>query len=371
MAGTYGVRNAAALLSLLPQAVSEAKTLYLSYSRRLIQLTERLFESRLPVSIERETSVGYSLRGSPDFARTVQEQARGTGRVVSREISFSIITPVTRLLAVFHRVLAVKLRLLAEDFELDDNRLERQFEYHGEVRHERLPSEVVGNAVAANIPSSDEIERMQASQFAAVRELVRLWLGFQQDKGIELDWQDRFDTAVKPVQRVYELWCLERIISILERSLGESEPKDSTRLPVPKRYDFPGDVTLFYDRSVRSIDGVSSSRHVGPDFRKPNAQVGKPDFLLAKDKRPVWVADAKFQTAESIDTSGLYRFLGYMIDFLAPGEGTAALLCAAGTPVRPQVSIEHRDTAVIATMSDVTAAEGRIEQSLQDTLDCV
>ena len=356
-AGTYGVRTASAYLSLMPQAVREAETIYLAYSQRLIQLTERLFETRLPVTIEKATVTGYELRGSLDFARSIKEQTRGTGRLASREISFSTDTPTARLLDLFHVELGRELTILSKDLGLNDPRLDKQVAYHRQIRQERFPEEVVEVPRTDKVPSEDELEQMKSSQHPPVRELATLWRGYQRDQGTKMDWRSRFDAAVKPVQRVYELWCLERILGVLTDLFGSYDipSGDKTRLPVPKRYEFNG-VRLFYDVSVRD------SSTYADQIQRPRKSVGAPDFLIRKDKEPVWMADAKFQVADDVDTSGLYRFLGYVIDYL-PETGRAALLCAAGES-NTTFNIEGRQTRVFGSSDDVDSAEELIEDEI-------
>lgn len=188
--------------------VHDARTILLTYSRQLIQITERIFERRLPVESNAETNIGYALTGTPQFERTMKEQARGTGRVASREIKFSVVTPVTRLLALLHKTLSLRLAVLTTDLDLEDRQFDRQIRYHQHVRRDRLPTEVLKASAGQNQPTTSELDRMMASQHSPIRQLAKLWMGFQRELATTLDWRSRFDTAIKPVETVYELWCL-------------------------------------------------------------------------------------------------------------------------------------------------------------------
>ncbi|WP_114578845.1 hypothetical protein [Saliphagus sp. LR7] len=369
---TYGFRTASAYLSLMPQAVQDARTILLTYSRQLIQITERIFEQRLPVKLTDETNVGYALTGTPDFERTVKEQARGTGQVVSREARLSVVTPVTRLLALLHKALGSRLTVLKIDLGLSDSQFDRQIRYHRHIRRDRLPNEVLETSGGENRPSSSELDAMMASQYSPVRQLAKLWVGFQRELATTLDWRSRFDTAIKPVETVYELWCLERLLSILTEGFGpynvDNAGNSDTRRPIAKKYTFESsEITLYYDRSVRRINNTEISQYVGKRFRKPGRHVGRPDFLISEGDTPVWLADAKFQLADHIDTSGLYRFLGYVADFL-PQDGYASLLCVGGTPIQESFSIENRSTRVISTKADSDRAEELLRNQFRTAL---
>ena len=76
------------------------------------------------------------------------------------------------------------------------------------------------------------------------------------------------------------------------------------------------------------------------------------------------MADAKFQLVGDIDTSGLYRFLGYIADYLEPETGHAALICAAGDR-DTTLDIEGRQTRIFGSSGDVESAEQNIEAGIR------
>ena len=339
-----GLPTAAAGFPFAPDVLYRYQTQLLSYSRDLIQITETLLETRLPVVIEREQHVGHNTVGNIDVKRTLREQAQHTGRIASQTINFSLETPTVRLLHRFHRILNGELLALHDEFNLGrvdslSDRLQRQAAYHQRIRQAELP----GDPAVMNEPvSSEAVSQLTESQAPPLRDLARLWMAYNRDQARSIDWQQQLDESVKPVSAVYELWCLQTLLDILTDQFGAYTTNNTQRLP--SAYDF-GAVTLYYDRKRRPL-----STHLQEHYLPGSRKAGKPDFMLTETidagEIPRWVGDAKFQSAADLDTSGVLRFLGYLVDYLPRNGGSGTLLCVKDTPAVPARSVEGRESRI-------------------------
>jgi hypothetical protein len=151
-------------------------------------------------------------------------------------------------------------------------------------------------------------------------EVVDIWEAFQQDISTGIRLSDSLNTAVKPISKLYELWCLGNLIEILEEITG----KPPKALEISQIYRFGEGLTLHYNSS---LGGLGNYFKNNLDINGP----GKPDFAIEFDKEIVWVGDAKFKT--NIKKSDYQRFISYIIDLLPP-ERTSTLLYVNPNPVR-------------------------------------
>lgn len=342
---SFGLRTATAGLPFSPDTLDDARSQYLAYSRQLIQLTNTILNNRLPVTVHRETHIGRETVGSINVQRTIREQARQSGRIASVKTIFSIDTPVVRLLYRFHSDLQRRLSELRQDYGLDDPKLQRQEKYHQRLRRVELPGAATDKDT--NI-TNDELATLRESPQAPIRDVANLWVAFRRNQAMDIDWEQQLESAIKPISAVYELWCLDVILDILENLFGGYQCNNLNRVPSVYEFNTAG-VTLYYDRSV-----ASCSSYVTEHFKpEANSQAGNPDFLLAestdsaeKDEVARWVADAKFQEADDLDTSGVLRFLAYIVDYLEGGGDRGTLLCIGGDPGNPSKTIESRESRI-------------------------
>jgi hypothetical protein len=145
-------------------------------------------------------------------------------------------------------------------------------------------------------------------------EIVDLWEAFQRDVGMELSLSSNLNTAVKPISKLYELWCLGVLLDTLAEVCGRS-PKNSES--VNREYRFGERVRLHYNRSLGRF-----SQYFKDELGIQNGP-GQPDFALEVDGEIVWVGDAKFKT--EVRLGDYRRFLAYVVDLLHPDEPSSIL----------------------------------------------
>lgn len=366
-----GLSTAAAGLPFSPDVLNNYQTQLLSYSRDLIQITETLLATRLPVNLERERHVGHDTVGSIDIQRTLREQAQRTGRVASRTIDFSLETPTVRLLHRFHSVLQHELLTLPDNLRLGDvdgmrPPIQHQAAYHQRIRQTKLP----GDPATMNEPvDSAEVSQLEESQDGPLRNLARLWIAYNREQARPIDWEQRFATAIKPLSAVYELWCLRVILDILTDLFGDYSPNDTDR--IPSAYDF-GPVTLYYDRKRSPL-----STHLNEHYVAGTQKAGHPDFMLTESAAteagevPRWVGDAKFQYADDVDTSSALRFLGYLVDYLPAEGGSGTLLCVGGVPEAPRRTVEGRESRIRTLGPETLATVANLRTDITRSLTVV
>ncbi|ELZ45635.1 hypothetical protein C464_11975 [Halorubrum coriense DSM 10284] len=323
---SIGLNTAEAVLPFAPDVLEDARALYLRYSESCLELTEPLLAARLPITVEPETYVGHELRGTPDFATTVVKRSQGRRVTASTSVHFSIETLGTRLLYQFNYVLRERLRDLRDTFDIDTPQVRQRIAYHDGVCRERLPAQLTRQPATELFLDADEIATLQDEATDQIADLANLWAAYKQRLSTELDPSKRYDAAIKPASKVFELWCLVQILNALRGRFGQ-ETRPDAGTTFPKRFIFDDRITLHYDRSK-----TSDSRYIKPLLRPaPNRRAGAPDFMIEIDGDIRWIADAKFQNATDIDLGGAQRFLSYVTDYLPDTGGASTLFCIGST----------------------------------------
>lgn len=188
-------------------------------------------------------------------------------------------------------------------------------------------------------------------------EIIDLWEAYLHQRA-QIDPFSSFVTAIKPSYEVFELWCLSKVLDILEDEYGPWTPNRERSAASQFLFD-DVDATLYYDTSVSA-----QSRYVAADHAFAKRESGRPDFLLVVNDEIRWLADAKFQNIEALDISGIQRFLGYLVDFVDFGmEETppTALLGVGADSANKSFSVE----GVQVYQESVMTAEAIDESGLE------
>lgn len=317
-----GIPTIASVLPFAPDVLIDARTLYASYSRQLIDLTEIVLAHRPPVEARLDTTRGQTVNGHPLFRETMRERARGSPDIVSRQVEFTFQTLPNLLLTRFHAEIAGKLDELMTRYDFFKKELERQLEYHTDFIESGIPADLLSDSLDVDFFDSTTLEKTRRMSSPNMEEVVDLWEAFQRRLSMSFDLQTRLDTAIKPISKLYELWCLSVLVRVLETLTGVTP-----RIPdsFPTTFQF-GDLQLHYNRYL-----PSQSRYI----KKLGANPGRPDFMLESGDDIVWVGDAKFKSTRNIGQSDYTRFISYMLDYIEPGDdSTGTILYANGTPRR-------------------------------------
>ncbi len=326
-----GASTIAASLPLSTDILIDARARLAAYSEALIELTEMIQAHRLPVEVQRTRQTGLEPEGRPLFDATIQASARGSRHVVSEELSFSFDTLLNHLLIRFHVDLLGEMEELAEAYPYYRTAFDNQIAYHEDFVTTGIPGQLVEQAINTDFTSPSLIAEAHRGATAHMAEVVDLWEAFQHQIGMEVTLSNDLNTAVKPISKLYELWCLKTLLDILEQITGNTPTANDS---ISKAYRFGDSVTLHYNRYL----GHRSQ------YLKPNLGVtpGEPDFAVEVEDEIVWIGDAKFKT--DIKGHDYRRFLVYLVDLLSPEQSSAIFYVgdgSLGTAYVRDYPIEH------------------------------
>jgi len=169
----------------------------------------------------------------------------------------------------------------------------------------------------ANIEVLNEV-RKQASTAPSILDMVTLWEAFIGRRTLLslLEKILRAGYGLKPLCKLYELWCLQVILNVLSEMFGEYTAP--TRLPgkfVFKKRLKGVTTEVLYNKSPRQSMLVKSLRKkgLGVSARK------KPDFTIefsgSSGRSITLISDAKYRLPQNIGNEDLARFFWYLVDY--------------------------------------------------------
>lgn len=352
-----GATTIAATLPLSTELLVDVRARLAAYSEALIELTETLRAHRLPVEVQRTRHRGFVPEGRPLFDATMRESAQGSRQVVSEQTRFSFDTLLNHLLVRFHVELLGEMQELAGQYDYYRTAFERQIDYHEGFVGTGIPSQLVDQAVETDFASPAVLAEARRQATDEMAEVVDLWEAFQRDLSMQLTLSNQLNTAVKPISKLYELWCLRIVLKTLTDLTGATPTRSDT---IAGMYHFGDSMVLHYNRALRT-----HSRY----FRKNlGVSTGKPDFALEVDGTLTWIGDAKFK--DKVRQDDYRRFLTYLVDLLGPDRESSILYVADDplgttfvrdypirhTSVRPRTR-EQASSHLTSTLNQALASE--------------
>lgn len=324
-----GAPTITSVLPFSPDILMDARSLAESYSRHLIELTEILLAHRPPVKTNLTSEKGATATGRPLFVETMREQAIGSQQVVSQRVEFSFETLPNLLLTRFHADVAGRLRELTQENDYFKNELERKLAYHIDFVETGIPGDLLEESLEIDFLAPEILSKTRRLSPPEMEELVDLWEAYQEQLSLHFDLLDRLETAVKPMSKVYELWCLTVLLEVLEELTGTTaSPPEG----FPAVFSYGPQVRLHYNRSL-----PTHSRY----FRELNVHSGIPDFALEVNREVVWIGDAKYRHLSNVGQDDYQRFLSYVIDYIQPGKPAHASILFAGAGPEHQIHTTH------------------------------
>jgi hypothetical protein len=246
------------------------------------------------------------------------------------------------------------MQALADQYSYYKDAFRKQMNYHQEFITTGISGDLLDDSMNIEFSDPSVMTRLRREVTGDMAEIVDLWEAYRRDMAFESDLADRLNTAVKPVSKVYELWCLGAILDSLAARTGFGPEQDGIK-PV---YEFGDSISLHYNHRLRS-----HSRYLNPMF---GVGSGEPDFAIEHDGKIVWVGDAKFKTFKSMGLADYRRFLLYLIDFVSHREEPeGAILYPADEPAPKRHRVDGNTVAYISTRPDESQRIARyIEQTL-------
>jgi predicted component of viral defense system (DUF524 family) len=296
----------------------------------------------------------------------MQQAARQTGEVVSRKVLFTPDSPENRLLVRFHTQLAALMEELSDEHAYYEQLFGDQLTYHRELLSQEPFVRLREAALETDFSDPETLQQLRTRADARFELIVDLWEAFLEQVNLELAAVSSFTTALKPLSKTYELWCLRLLVEALEE-LTDSTPRQEIR----GTYRFADQITLHYNQRAGSAANTDSG--LVSQYFKPilGTTSGDPDFAVSQDDQVVWVGDAKFMTEVGLDE---YRqLLSYAVDLLPPEGGYPGTLLychPSDSEIGGDVQ-EYEITAKTVHPNHQVSSSGALNAQLQNALDRV
>lgn len=331
-----GADTISASMPLSSEILLDKRARLAGYSRALIEYTESILAHRLAVEVNRTRQRETSPQGRPVVEETIKQRAQGSRDVVTEQVEFSFESLPNYLLVRFHIELANEMRELASRFAYYQQAFANQIQYHEEFTQEGVPSQLVDQALQTEFSDPRVLSKVRREVSGEMADVVDLWEAFQRAISMEVELASNLSSAIKPMSKTYELWCLSLLDQVLTELVGRGED-DHTSLSGTIEYG--SSVTLYYNRSI-----ATHSNYLWPGM---NIKPGEPDFAIEAGRELVWIGDAKYKTWDTLDLADYQRFITYLVDLL-PADSTGSILYIDDTsgPFRREQSfrdfkIEH------------------------------
>ena len=288
------------------------RLMYTTYSRRLVEYTEVLLSHFIPRDVLTREYVGQELRGTPSWKKTLVLRTKGSRLFASREVEFSFRTLPNLLLTRFHaellRDMKAFLNRLGEEDLPEFLKMWKIYRmYHEEFISSGIWVGLLEDSLLEDFESLDVLEKVRRMAKGEIVEIVDLWEAYATNKSFFADFRRRFDTALKPLSKIYELWCFKKLCDILgiDRRLIR-------KFPCRLSFKFLDTRTRLYYNTVEGLRKYSGI------MKRVPVPLGRPDFVLEGKQRITCIMDAKCKT--ELDIGDVQRFLSYIFDYMYPTQ---------------------------------------------------
>lgn len=300
----------------------------LAYSDLLTRYTENALTEYIPPVIERRRYITEVPLGRVDIPRTISLMAQGQTRFVTERVRANIFTLPVLFLIRFHSEMIKPLKRLQTRLETSGDLKQiqpsrailRHANYHTNFVMERSRVKLFDLAYDVDFADTNVLNevREQSSTAPSVLDMVDLWEAFIGRRAL-LSLIERILRAgygLKPLCKLYELWCLRVILDVLSELFGEY--KAPTRLPgkfVFRRRLKGVKAEVLYNRSPRQSMLVKGFKQKGLGVSPGK----KPDFTVkfsrSRVKSITLILDAKYRVPGNIGDDDLARFFWYLVDY--------------------------------------------------------
>ena len=303
----------------------------LAYSDLLRRYTETALAEYIPPIIEKRRYVAPVPLGKIHVPRTITLMSTGQMQYVSQRVKVNVINLPLLLMIRFHAEMIRELSFLQKTFETEEERPSIQPTraiFHSKVYHQsflapEFRQKLLDMAYDMDFRSSDILEkiRRQASTSPSISDIVVLWEAFVGRRTLLSKVVDALTVGyeLKPLCKLYELWCLRILLEVLKELLGDYRAPSrlpgrfifqSMGLKVEVLYNIPPGESKIVRKLKRAGLGVSTRKR--PDFTIK--------FVAPSGRRITIVSDAKYRLREGIGDDDLNRFLRYLVDYAGFSE---------------------------------------------------
>lgn len=286
--------------------------LFATYSRHLVDYTEILLAHFVPREVVGKEYVGSELRGKPIWKKIILQRAKNSTLLVSRKVEFSFRTLPNLLLTRFHAELLGDITSFLSQVREDDfcdffQDWKMYAAYHQEFINTGIWSNLLEESLNLDFSSGEVLEKTRRTTKGEVIEILDLWEAYLANKSFLSDFGRRFDTALKPLSKIYELWCFKKLCDLLGINANRIQ-----RFPCRLPFKLLGSKHRLYYNTKRGL-----KKHSGFMSKVP-VPIGRPDFVIESGGKVVCIMDAKCKTINDLETDDFHRLLSYILDFMYP-----------------------------------------------------
>jgi hypothetical protein len=286
--------------------------------------------AKVPAKLLQKEFIGKDITGKVNLQKTLKLKWKEPSLYVSDRIRFSFLVKLNLLLMRFH---AEMMRGLYQSHE----RLSFSREYHDVISRRIIyhlsflysfPYFYLIDEALNFDPFEYSIEqelKMESTLYKDLADILDLWEAYISQKATFVDFAVKFDLALKPMSKIYELWCLKKLVDLIIE-LTNSHYEEIKSFPCTFMFSQP-QINLYYDgggphKKVFEFSNVLSKLYKAEITPSPWL---RPDYVMTisyeSDEIPVIIADAKYQYIDRIDSDSFSRLLAYAKDYISEFKG--------------------------------------------------
>ncbi|MEM2023400.1 MAG: hypothetical protein QXU87_10180 [Candidatus Caldarchaeum sp.] len=314
----------------------------LSYSNHLKTYTELIVSHFIPRRIVSEEKVGYELSGPLVWSKALYTFLGQQNTLVFKKTRTNLNTLTNMLLVRFHAEILKDInavyRQITCSFSNEFGELQQAIKtsilYHNEFIGSNPWNSLLQQSVVEDFESATTYQKLRNEARGVWSELVDLWESYRSKKSELTNFGKRFDSAIKPLSKLYELWCLKKLCEIL--NIDNDKIKNFSQLIFFEMQE--QSCKLHYGRSLHEFSGILSNLGIDP---------GIPDFLIQCDREILCVIDAKCKT--ELRLHDMQRFLSYLLDYMYPRRNkmTGIILHAKSTEEISHLRVRDLDLYLV------------------------
>ena len=297
-------------LPFLGSAFLHEDALYATYSRILISYTETLSPQYLTRGITFKENIGKQVRGKIYWKNTLRMLPQGV--ISTKYTRFRLDILPNLLLTIFHMTLAEKIGDISEAINLYKNLRN----YHLDFISSEIPAELLVKSLETEFTSPHVIEKTRGESYGERENIVDLWEAFLYKNTSLTEISKFFDSALKPMSKIYELWCLKKLLDLFNIGLEDTRPLFENDRCIEGIVFSGQKLKLCYNKALDTYSHIIKKQlEINP---------GKPDFTLISKDNILYILDAKYK--KKIDLGDIQRFMSYLLDYMYPQKMRGAIL---------------------------------------------
>lgn len=310
--------------------------LSLSYSEFLIDITEEILSGNIPPRIERRKMTSIRAEGRILFPQTFLNFTKGLFLIVSKKIQLDHENLLLLFLINFHLHIykdLLKFRSkTTTNTELNDRNTDNHFvrtilknlRYHSYILSlfwNQTIQKKIFDIDFREIKVITKIDKF-SSFSPAFKKLILLWESYLRGDILKIKIEEVLSggNTFKPISKLYEFWCLELVLKILKKLLGEYSyiPKGKLSKFIFKENENGSDILVEVFFNPPKIQDVNPFFNKIREILKRNISAGRPDLYICFSnayKKINLILEVKYRRLGNIKLADLQRLISYIINY--------------------------------------------------------